>query len=467
MIVALSCCLLGHVISARLFLFSTKSSKYFRFRNFTCIISEFIDEDVMNYEELVLYIESLRNFNEVSYLRGALELLGLEIAPHKVIVIAGTNGKGTTCATLQNLLFGIGKNVGLFTSPHMEKINERIKFNCQDISDEDFCNVFYDIRKKLPSTYSDNLSWFEWLTIMAAYYFFEIHHDDIDFGIFEVGLGGTKDSTNALPHDICAIAKLGYDHMNVLGNTIEEIADNKFGIITENSTVFHMKFPSEILALAEKYRREKNAKFIQSCDFLLKVDKSKPLPEFFVRTPFGKFKLNLPGARAAENTALALTIFNELIKPDWSNAHIQQRVQNFLENVHWPCRMERRIYKGRSIYLSGDHNIQGIESLIEILKYYRYSKIHIVIGICYTKDHCAILEKIFNISDSLIYLTETLVKALPVGEYDEKFRNSAVFISSDYHEALDAAIQNSYENDMILVTGSLYLTGEVRKLTQE
>ena len=419
----------------------------------------------MNYEELVTYIESRSNFNEISYLREALDALNLEIDPHKVIVIAGTNGKGSTCATLQNLLFGVGKNVGLFTSPHIEKINERIKFNCQDVSDEDFCNLFYDVRKKLPTTYSENLSCFEWLTLMAAYYFFEIHHDDIDFGIFEVGLGGTKDATNALPHNICAITKLGYDHTHVLGNTIEQIADNKFGIITDNSLVFHMKFPSEIASLVEKYRREKNANFIPSCDFLLKVNKSKPLPEFSVQTPFGKFKLNLPGARAAENTALALTIFNELIAPDWSNLHIQQRVQNFLENVNWPCRMERRIYNGRSIYLSGDHNVQGIESLLEILRYYRYSKIHIVVGIGYMKDHSTMLEKLFSISDALIYLTETPIKTLSIENYDEKFRNSAEFISSDYLKTLETAVYNSYENDMVLVTGSLYLTGEVRKLT--
>ena len=421
----------------------------------------------MNYEELVLYIESKENFNKVSYLHEALEALSLDIDSHKVILVAGTNGKGSTCVTLQNLFLGIGKNVGLFTSPHMEKINERIKFNGQDVSDEDFCNLFYDVRKKLPSTYSDNLSCFEWLTLMAAYYFFEIHCDDIDFGIFEVGLGGTKDATNALPHDICAIAKLGYDHTDVLGNTIEQIADNKFGIITENSTVFHMKFPSEIASLVEKYRREKKAKFIQSCDFFLKVNKSKPIPEFFVRTSFGEFKLNLPGARAAENTALALTIFNELIAPDWDDSQTQKRIRNSLENVDWPCRMERRIYKNRSIYLSGDHNVQGIESLLEILKYYRYSKIHIVIGICYTKDHRAMLEKIFSISDSLVYLTETPFKTLPIENYDEKFRKNAEFVSSDYREALDAAVQNSYENDMVIVTGSLYLTGEIRKLTQK
>ena len=340
----------------------------------------------MSYSEIVDYIQNKNNFNEVSYLKDVIAKLDLKINPEKVILVAGTNGKGTTCATLQNLLYGIGKNVGFFSSPHMEKINERIKFNCIDISDEDFCNIFYDIIKKFSGNIPD-LSYFEWLTVMAAYYFFEIHHNDIDFGIFEVGLGGIKDATNLLPHNISVITKLGIDHTDVLGNTIEEIAFNKFGIISGNNKVFHTKFPGEISVLRHKYQKEKNANFIESCEYLVNVDKSEYLPKFFVCTPFGKFHLNLPGKRAGENTALALTIFNDIIEPDWSLQYTQQQVQKFLDNVYWPCRMERVTYKDRTIYLSGDHNPQGIDSLSEILKHYRYCKIHIIVGICKDKEY--------------------------------------------------------------------------------
>ena len=421
-----------------------------------------LDLKNMTYDEIVEFLQCKSNFNDVSYLKDVLNRLNLKIDPQKIIIVAGTNGKGTTCATLQRLLYGIGKNVGFFSSPHMEKINERIKFNCIDISDEDFCNIFRDICLKFKNSVP-NLSHFEWLTVMAAYYFFEIHQDDIDFAILEVGLGGTKDATNMLPHNFSVITKLGFDHMNVLGNTIEEIAANKFGIIQKNNTVFHTKFPGEITALQKKYETEKKAKFIESCDYLLSVDKSKYLPQFFVRTPFGKFNIKLPGKRAAENTALALTIFNEIIGPDWSNFHIHERIQSFLEDVHWPCRMERVTYRDRTVYLSGDHNPQGIDSLIEVLKHYRYSKIHIIVGICKDKQHDIMLEKLFSISDSIIYLTETPFKTLPVNEYNEKFKKSAAFISANQLETLNYAIDSSYENDLILVTGSLYLTGEIRK----
>ncbi|MDR2158041.1 MAG: hypothetical protein LBO02_01850, partial [Holosporaceae bacterium] len=136
-------------------------------------------------KNIIRYLENQRGFHDVAVVKRALDALELNIDPKKTIVVAGTNGKGSTCATLQTLLTAARKNVGLYSSPHLVKINERIKFNEENISDEDFYNIFHIVHEKIKKY---DPSYFEYLTLMAAYYFFAVK--DVDFAIFEVGLGG-------------------------------------------------------------------------------------------------------------------------------------------------------------------------------------------------------------------------------------------------------------------------------------
>jgi dihydrofolate synthase/folylpolyglutamate synthase len=373
--------------------------------------------------------------------------LKLEINQEKVILVAGTNGKGTVCATLQTLLVEAGKNVGLFTSPHLKKINERIKFNGVDVTDDEFCRLFEDVHS-LVSEY--NLTYFEYLTLMAAYYFFLRRKNETDFAIFEVGLGGTHDSTNAIPHSTSVIAKLGMDHENILGDSICDIARDKFGIIAEGNTVFHMGFPSEVEEVSNHYR--KIAKFVRACECSMRVDVSGKYPSFFILTPLGEYEMSLPGRRAMEDIALALTVFDYLTPQAAKHAHAISQVQ-------WPGRMEKAIYNGREIFLSGDHNPQGVKSLLDLLIYYRYARIHFVVGICHDKNHGEMLDRLANFPNAILYLTETTEKTLPVYQYDEKFLKMARCVAADPMDALNAAVVNATSADMIVATGSLYLVG--------
>ncbi len=408
----------------------------------------------MKYKDIICYLENQKKSHDVAYIKMALDVFKLNIDPSKVIIVAGTNGKGTTCATLQTLLVEAGKNVGFFSSPHLEKTNERIKFNCIDISDNDFCNVFLKVHEKARNF---DLSYFEYLTIMAAYYFFEYHKSDIDFAIFEVGLGGTLDATNAIPHNISVITKLGLEHEGALGNTLEEIAENKFGIISDNNIVFHTKFDPEIQKISEQYAKKYSAKLVEATSYSLHVDYSKKYPTFKVSSKFGHFNINLPGNRAAENSILAFTIFDYLI----------DNSEKFLyatERVFWPGRMEKVFYKNRDIFLSGDHNPQGTQSLLEILQYYEFSRVHFVVGICNDKNYVAILEILFNVPNANLYLTETPERPLHINEYGEKFINAARFVSSNAIESLDCAVKNASDEDLVIVTGSLYLVGFIKSI---
>ena len=404
----------------------------------------------MNYEEVVHFIENQSKFHSIEYLQNVMNILNFNVDPEKVIIVAGTNGKGTTCATLGTLLIDAGKNIGFFSSPHLIKTTERIKFNGIDISEHDFCNAFFTVKEKIED---HKLSHFEWLTFMAVYYFFEIKK--VDYAIFEVGLGGTYDSTNIIPHKFCVITRLAMDHQEILGNSLKEIAKNKLGIVSKNNIVFHTRFDSEIKNLSIEYAKKYDAKFIEACDFSIDVDQSERYPKFFVCTPFGKFRMNLPGNRAAENSVLALTAFNYL---SGNNAN---KYGKAIERVEWPGRMQLVKYKNRDIFLSGDHNPNGIQSLIDILKYYHFQKAHFVIGICKDKDHQKMLKMLFDLPYAKVYLTETTLKVLPINEYGENYIAKAKYATANQIDALDKAIENSSEDDLVIVTGSLYLVGKI------
>ncbi|MDR0753208.1 MAG: hypothetical protein LBE95_00880 [Holosporaceae bacterium] len=403
---------------------------------------------------ILRFPDSKTNFHSIELIKHALEALQLEIDPAKAILVAGTNGKGSTCATLQKLLQAAGKNVGLFSSPHLITINERIKFNDKDISNQNFREVFAIVKKKVQNF---NLSPFEYLTLMAAQHFFT--KKNIDFAIFEVGLGGSLDATNAIPHGVSVVTRLGMDHESMLGNHILEIAKNKLGIISCKNKVFHTQFPDTSVAeLARLIAKKFQAELVEAYPYDCTVDTTGKYPLFQLKTRWGDYALKLQGRRAAENTALALTVFDHLI---------DENVQQFLPaigEVNWPGRMEMITYKNHDVFLSGDHNPQGIQSLLDILQFYNFRNVHFVVGICADKKHSEMLQKLTNYRNSYIYLTETPNKTLYLKNYDEVFRKLAKIATKNPLDALNTAIASASEKDLVIVTGSLYLIGKIKTL---
>lgn len=398
--------------------------------------------DMQNVSDVENYLFQQKIPNDVAHIKKALAQLELDIDPNKVIIVAGTNGKGTTCTAINAFLIADGKNVGFFSSPHLVKINERIKFNGVDISDEMFCDIFEIVHKKIDNF---KLSGFEYLTLMAAYYFFKIYC--VDYAIFEVGLGGLYDATNAIPHKFCVVTKLGFDHEHVLGYSLKEIAINKFGIITDNSIIFHTAFSSCLKTIVKDFSDKYNATFVQAMPYKFFVEYTNECPTFLMQTKFGIRELPIPGKGTAENIALALTVC-EYLGIDLFNVYTTQ--------ICWPGRMEVANYNGREIFLSGDHNPQGIENLRNTLKYYKYNEIYFVVGICFDKHYRKMLKILRKIPHSHICLTETPFKTLKIQDYKE----SVEFLSSNPKESLQYAIDHS--RGMIIVTGSLYLVGAIK-----
>lgn len=413
----------------------------------------------VTYKEAVTYLESLqlmpKTMPGLEKMKAALVLTDWykTIDPNKVIVVAGTNGKGTTCAALEALLLSAGQRVGFYSSPHLVSTTERIRFNGVDISEDDFVVLF---QESLPLIEKCGLSHFEALTLMTGFYFFGKNWEsNLDFAILEVGLGGSFDATNAFPHKFCGITKLGKDHVNILSDDLNEIAKNKFGIVGNKNIVVHHKIPDEVADLKRITQKVTNSNWVEAEKYELKIKKG---PSYFLTYNESTFQVNQPGARAAENIMTAVSLF-QVLGFDL-NGH-----QKALNSIRWPGRMQKLNWPGVTcpLYLSGDHNLQGVESLVEILKDHKWSTLHLVVGIGVDKDAEMMLKKFTEVKSVKLYLTETPFKGLKITEYPEAFSRVAFEKNSDISCLLNSIAAHANEDDLVLVTGSLYLVGEVLK----
>ncbi len=376
-----------------------------------------------------------------------------EIDAKKVIVVAGTNGKGSTCAILESLLASAGQKVGFYSSPHLIDTTERIRVQQQSITKKHFTELFFANEERIKK---HQLTHFEALTLMAGEYFFYQKWDQhLDYVIFEVGLGGLFDATNAMPHATSIITLLGLDHTQILGSDLVSIAKNKFGIVQDGNLVVHHPLAEELEDLKLATQKKTKSRWIVAEKFSSTVEVG---PRYWIDSKWGKGEINLPGKRAAENAATALTTIAALgFNPSLFLSALKQ--------VDWPGRMQQVGWPGlkAKLFLSGDHNRQGIQSLVDLLKDYTYQNIHVVVGIGKDKDAEEMLLEIQKIPHQFLYLTETPFKGLKISEYPNIFLQKAKLVEADFFLLLDKIKNLATEQDLVLVTGSLYLVGEVLK----
>ncbi|HEX4925808.1 MAG TPA: hypothetical protein VFV50_17065, partial [Bdellovibrionales bacterium] len=325
---------------------------------------------VLSYEEIIQNLEGRgimpKTAPALEPTRRALATCGLnewpffrdfKNDPFKVVIVAGTNGKGSVCATLEALLTAAGERVGLYTSPHLQDTTERIRIGGADVSREHFSDAFFKVSEKLGDV---QLTHFEMITVMAVWLFASGETlPPVDRIILEVGLGGLWDATNAVPHGACVITPLGMDHQNFLGPTIVDIAKNKFAVVPQErelgrpALVVHAKLPPETLELARQVQSATRSRWIESKSGQLHVEATASEPRFILDSPWGAARLSLPGPRGASNAMTALTMFEAL-------GFDPSRYLYALTQVRWPGRMEKISEAPCPVYLSGDHNEQGV-----------------------------------------------------------------------------------------------------------
>ena len=381
-----------------------------------------------------------------------------EIDPNKVIVVAGTNGKGSTSAALEALLLEARQRVGFYSSPHLVSTTERIRTLGKDISENSFVALF---ESNLELIRKCELTHFEALTLMAGDYFFNKKWEqNLDFIILEVGLGGTFDATNAFPHKYNIITKLGLDHVNILGNNLQQIAANKFGVVGRKSIVVHHPLDSSLHDLKMQVQRETNSNWIEANKPEFVVKHGTSTPEYLFKYDGLSVPLSLPGFRFAENVMSAIAML-QVLGFDFASCAAG------LKKIRWNGRMQKLELKSVPcpVYLSGDHNEQGIRSLLQILQDFRWKNLHLMIGIGNDKDQHKMFDQLLQLENVKIYLTETPFKGRKIEDYDLRVRQIAQFASADPLEVLHQIGLKATPEDLCVVTGSLYLVGEILKTT--
>ena len=381
----------------------------------------------------------------------AVDLLGNPEKAYPIIHVTGTNGKGSTIAFMRELFAVHGKKVGTFTSPHIISIHDRIGINGQAIADSDFIRLAEQVKemeKTLLETH-DQLSFFELLTLIAFLYFRE---QEVDLVLLEVGIGGLLDTTNVVTGEIAVITSIGLDHQETLGDSLEEIAEQKAGIFKVGKKAVIAKFAPEAELVCQKRARELAVELYQAGgDFTLNAG------NFSSRLArFSQLKIGLEGAYQQENASLALQTFL-LFMASREEKVEEELVRQALKETHWAGRLERI---RPQIYLDGAHNLPALTRLVEFIqeKIQQGYQVRILFGALKRKDYQGMLG----------YLSEQLPQVeLKVtgfdyqGSLDEKDVAGYDLISS-YGDFIREFEEKANDQDLLFVTGSLYFISEVR-----
>lgn len=427
----------------------------------------------MNFDESVKYLYALGN--EVLAMKLGLtateKLLDALGNPEKnflKIQVAGTNGKGSTCAFLDTICQSTKIKCGLFTSPHLISITERIKINGAEISETDFAKHATRVKEISENLVKEKAletvpTFFEQMTAIAVSAFADAK---IELAILETGLGGRFDSVTATRAEIAAITPIDFDHQNILGNSLTEIAAEKAAIIRKDTKVVLAKQSQE----AEKVLAKVCAEFgitpnsAQINAEIVGVENKGKLKINFqtAKANYKKVRLNLLGKHQIENAKTAILLAEILQK---SNFKITS--ENIVEGL------QTAIHRGRlefykSILFDGAHNVGGAKALKNYLDEFINQPITLIFGAMRDKDLSEIAEILFPKAKYIIFTKADNLRSMETAELMKftpvNFDKEKVFQSETINEALRAAEEISSANDLICVTGSLYLVGEAQKI---
>ena len=381
----------------------------------------------------------------------AVDLLGNPEQAYPIIHVTGTNGKGSTIAFMRELFVSHGKKVGTFTSPHIVSIHDRICINGQPISDADFIRLADQVKtmeQRLLETH-DHLSFFELLTVIALLYFKE---QGVDLVLLEVGIGGLLDTTNVVTGEIAVITSIGLDHQETLGNSLEEIAEQKAGIFKQGRAAVIANLAPEAQLVCQKIAEDLDDTLYQADrDFSFKSGHfSSSLADLT------RLKLGLEGAYQEENAALALQAFL-LFMTERGEKVIEEAIRRALETTSWAGRLEAVT---EHIYLDGAHNLPALERLVEFIqeKIQQGYQPQILFGALKRKDYSGMLGYLTDhLPDTALYVTSFDYQ----GSLEEQDLSGYHRVAS-YRDFIDDFEKSAGEKDLLFVTGSLYFISEVR-----
>jgi len=384
--------------------------------------------------------------------------------------IAGTNGKGSTAAMLESILRAAGLRTGLYTSPHLESINERIRINGENISDQDFAAAWSRVHSSIEALMASGRltahpTFFECITAIS---FLAFAQHQVDFAIYEVGLGGRLDATNIVAPEIAIITPIDFDHENFLGHSIQEIAAEKAGIIKPGAWVVSASERPEARAVIARRCAEIDARLVEvdATARLENVQSADGLYRAVAAFTHSRKQLtltpSLPGRfqiRNALTAAIATRLLAERGFPLPDDA-----IERGIAAANWPGRLER-LATQPDLYLDGAHNPAGARELLKFWKEnYDGRRIFLVYGAMRDKAVDEISGLLFPHATAVVLTEPSQPRAISASLLAEITSHDAqeTVIVRDPGEALEAALQLASPRDVVFVTGSLYLVGELR-----
>lgn len=405
-----------------------------------------------------------------------MELLDHPERRLKFIHVAGTNGKGSVCAYLSGVLQECGYDVGTFTSPYIETYHERIRLNGVNISDEDLlkaANKIKPLAEQVGRTELGHPTMFELSTIIAIEYFARTAYPD--FVVWETGLGGRLDSTNIVTPLVSVITNIGHDHMDMLGDSITQIAYEKAGIIKPGvPVVTSTELPEALDVLVEAAEARKSTIYRLGREFTYSSSSSQVNQQLFrFDGPFRAYEqleIGMNGGHQLKNAAAAVMAL-EVLRQFYAVLVDEEELQRALKSVRWPGRLEM-ISESPRILIDGAHNPEGAEALASAIKdTYAAGKVHFLMGMLANKNHEAYFRHILPIVDTLIVTEPDWIKKMPAeelasiarGQLEALGRHAEVIVEPDWKQALQLAKSIAApQDDLLVVSGTLYLIGDVR-----
>ena len=423
----------------------------------------------MNYKEIVNYIEEIPKFtvkNPPEHTKELLRRLGNPENNMKVIHVAGTNGKGSTCAYLASMLSNGGYRTGLFTSPHLVKINDRFRINGEVMADEDFVISFRKVKEIIDQVAVDGLahpSYFETLLLMGLDYY---NRKKVDYLVLETGLGGGKDPTNCVQNPLaCIITSISIDHVQYLGDTIPAIASEKAGIIKPGVPVIydgHVEEASKVIA--------DRAKELESASYALMPEqyKLKEQNRDGITFTFEGNELQIPYIAEYQmmNASLAYFTMKTLQK---EHGICDEKLKEGIKNVTWPGRMET-ILPG--VIVDGAHNADGVAQFVKTVHQFRQNnRVVLLFSAVSDKEYDKMIKLICeDIKPHAVVTTqitgERQVTAEVLAGLFQEYGSENVVSVPEVGEALKKALELQ-QDGMVFCVGSLYLIGEIKGLLQE
>jgi dihydrofolate synthase/folylpolyglutamate synthase len=418
----------------------------------------------MAYQDSLDYLYGLQRFGIKLGLDNIRELLSRLGEPHQAfrcVHVAGSDGKGSVCALLESILRRAGYRVGLYTSPHLVRFNERIRVDGVEIPDRDVVRLTEEIRPRAEAMAASGKAaqptFFEFTTAMAFQYFRE---QGVDLALLEVGMGGRLDATNVVIPEVCVITRIGMEHTEHLGRTLERIAREKAGIIKEGVPVWTVEQPA-LPVIRERCQALGSPLRVVGKDLRVEREPSGLEGQRIRITDGGahEYEVGLLGTFQAENAGLAYGVVQELRRRGWKVS--ETAVRRGLSKAEWPARMQV-VSRYPAIILDATHTVEGARRLREsVEELFAGRPLTLVIGILDDKDLGGIASQLGPLCRRVVATEPATERGRAAEEVAAAFEAvGEVKVVKPVAEAVRTAISMSRAHDVVLITGSLYTAGE-------